>query len=125
MKKFTVIKDDNMTIIDGVAVDSLDLSSIPDNVHAIQWDGEAGSGEIEYRSSRCSHCNVLSKKPNEMFSDISTYSAIISEHGIKVEEALAEKAALELKMKEEEAAREVARSAPPADNLSGEVHVEE
>jgi hypothetical protein len=124
-KNLSIIKDDNMTVIDGVGIDNLDLSSIPDNVHAIQWSEDDKTGEIEYRASRCSHCNVLSKKPNEMFSDLSPYAGIIVAHEAKLEEFAAEQAALEAKVQEEEAAREVARNAAPSDHLDGNVHVEQ
>lgn len=46
-RRITVIHDDNVVIIDGEAKDGIDLSSLADNIHAIQWYGSDGEGELE------------------------------------------------------------------------------
>lgn len=44
--RITVINDDNTLGLDGVFYHNLDFSTVPDNVHALQWDGT--KGEIEF-----------------------------------------------------------------------------
>lgn len=43
--KVSIIKDDGTVLKDGVAYSDLDLSALPDNFHALQWD--TSSGEVE------------------------------------------------------------------------------
>lgn len=43
----TIIKRDGLVVVDGVGYSGLDLSSLADTVHAVQWDGI--SGEIEHK----------------------------------------------------------------------------
>lgn len=64
--KLTIIKSNRIVKIDGVGR-VLDLSEIPSNVHAIQWDGK--KGEIEYID-----------KPNEKIKSITPYKSIIKAH---------------------------------------------
>ena len=45
--KLTIVPNDNTVIVDGVAA-TVDLSHLPDCIHAIQWDGDAERGEVEY-----------------------------------------------------------------------------
>ena len=44
----TIIKDDQAVYEDEVAVDGIDLSDLPDDFHALQWDGKVG--EIEWKT---------------------------------------------------------------------------
>ena len=44
--KLTIIRDMGLVHVDGRGHDELDLSSVPAEVHAVQWDGT--NGEIEY-----------------------------------------------------------------------------
>ena len=46
MANLTIIFDDKHVGIDGEFYDSIDLSSAPSGLHALQWDGT--SGWIEY-----------------------------------------------------------------------------
>lgn len=62
--RVTMIRDDNMVIIDGRAL-SVDLSDMPSDVHAVQWFGE--SGHVEKQG-----------QPNESISTISSYQTWIS-----------------------------------------------
>ena len=44
--RVSIIKDDNMVIVDGRAI-KIDLSDFPADVHAVQWDGS--TGHVEYK----------------------------------------------------------------------------
>ena len=61
----TIIKDDNMVYIDKVGV-NVDCSDLPNNFHALQWDGS--SGHVEY---------VGHVDPNNVITDISAYQVYI------------------------------------------------
>ena len=62
--RVTMIRDDNMMIVDGRAL-SVDLSDMPSDVHAVQWFGE--SGHVEKHGL-----------PNESISTISGYQTWVS-----------------------------------------------
>ncbi len=72
--RLTIIKDDNRVMVDGVGYE-VDCSSLPADVHAVQWDGS--SGEIEYRMTRCDHCGARSKKVNEFIRDVAPYAPLV------------------------------------------------
>ena len=44
----TIIKDDQAVYEDGVAVMGIDLSDLPADFHALQWDGKVG--HIEWKT---------------------------------------------------------------------------
>tara|TARA_Y100000004_G_C8938440_1_gene423104 strand:+ start:1429 stop:1728 length:300 start_codon:yes stop_codon:yes gene_type:complete len=46
--KFTIIKDDQAVYEDGDAIEGVDLSDLPEDLHALHWDGN--SGEIEWKT---------------------------------------------------------------------------
>lgn len=46
--KLTIIPADGAVYKDGYSYSGLDLSGIPDNIHALQWDN--GSGWIEFKN---------------------------------------------------------------------------
>ena len=46
MAKVTIIKSDKAVYLEGEVVFSVDMSGLPDDFHALQWDG--ANGEIEY-----------------------------------------------------------------------------
>lgn len=46
MKKVTIIVNDSFVSIDGIGYHQVDLSSIPDGIHAVQWAD--GQGWIEF-----------------------------------------------------------------------------
>jgi hypothetical protein len=56
--KLTIIRDMGLVHIDGRGHDELDLSSVPAEVHAIQWDGL--NGEIEYVSNDVPNDSITS-----------------------------------------------------------------
>lgn len=72
--RVTIIADDKTIYVDGQPV-PIDLSSLDPEIHAIQWNGS--SGEIEYRSTVCPHCNSVSRKPNATITDISPYQPYV------------------------------------------------
>jgi len=44
--RLTIIRSDEAVYVDSVAYRSLDMSSVPTNVHALQWYGVSGSVEF-------------------------------------------------------------------------------
>ena len=63
--KLTAIKDDNIVQIDGVAVNA--EFTIPDNIHAIAWDGS--EGHIEYKDGQ----------PNTVITDFGDWEYLVDE----------------------------------------------
>jgi len=47
---YTIVPVDSVVVIDGAGYQPVDMAGIPDTVHAIQWNGVAGAGRIEYKS---------------------------------------------------------------------------
>jgi hypothetical protein len=56
--KLTIIRDMGLVCVDGRGHAELDLSSVPAEVHAVQWDGT--SGEIEYVSNDVPNDSITS-----------------------------------------------------------------
>lgn len=65
--KLTIIRDMGLVHVDGRGHDELDLSSVPADVHAVQWDGS--NGEIEY---------VSNDVPNESITSLPTWAESIA-----------------------------------------------
>lgn len=63
--QLTIIRDDNVVIVDGRAL-SVDLSGLPANLHAVQWDG--ASGHVEYNDGTL----------NKQLTDITPYAAVVA-----------------------------------------------
>lgn len=61
--KITVLNNDNAIGFDGIFYDGLDFSSVPDNLHALQWNGI--KGEIEFYEDADGV-----KPPNEKITDL-------------------------------------------------------
>lgn len=72
--RVTIVKDDNIVIVDGVAR-VVDCSALPENFHALQWDGSRG--EVEYAATRCGHCGARSKKGNDILSELGEYQVYV------------------------------------------------
>lgn len=84
--KLTIIKSDGMVSIDGVPYFDLDLSSIPANVHAVQWNG--AYGEIEHKDP------VTGKMvANEEITSVDQFQAAIDAWNVADAAAKAEAAA--------------------------------
>ena len=56
--RLTIIRDMGLVHIDGRGYDELDMTDVPAEVHALQWDGE--KGEIEYASNDVQNESVTS-----------------------------------------------------------------
>lgn len=67
MAKITIVKDDNIVIVDGVNR-TVDCSGEAANLHAVQWNGS--SGEVEYNDGT----------PNATIDSISAYQSLIDAH---------------------------------------------
>lgn len=91
--RVTIIRDDNTVIVDGER-QTVDCSSLPADVHALQWDG--ARGEIEYAMVICTHCSGRSKKPNEIIFDMSPYQQLLHDwHAVKAKAEAAKEAEAE------------------------------
>lgn len=58
--KLTIIREDGAVYKDGVAYLNLDLSSVPNNVHALQFNDTVNAGWIEFAQD-----NFGKKEPNQ------------------------------------------------------------
>lgn len=107
--RIAIVKDSNTVTVDGERY-PVDLSALPANFHALQWDGT--TGEIEYAMVFCEHCGTRGKRPNEMISDFTPYMAHLNAwHVAKAQAALAAEAAQ--KAAQEKFAKDVADAAGP------------
>lgn len=70
--RLTIIRPDNMVYIDGEAI-SIDCSTLPADVHAVQWSDDAGKGWIEFEQEPFG-----SPKLNEEIFSRSAYASLIS-----------------------------------------------
>lgn len=59
--KVTIVRPDGFVSIDGVAYSGLDMASVDQSIHALQWSGEAG--EVEFVNDEQGH------KPANVFID--------------------------------------------------------
>ena len=73
--KFVLVKPDNVVCVDGVCQQGVDLSSLPADVHAIQWFGD--HGEIEFVDATKQHARI------EHFTDMSPYTKYLNEYTVK------------------------------------------
>ena len=73
MKKMTIIPCDGMVVVDGDGI-AIDVDCDPD-IHAIQWDGEKQTGEIEYKDE--------SRKGNVKIGpgEIASFLPLVDAHG--------------------------------------------
>lgn len=55
--RIIIIPDDTLVAVDGDFVNGVDMSSMPEEIHAVQWYDD--KGEIEFKDGR----------PNEVFTD--------------------------------------------------------
>lgn len=66
--RMTVVVPDNMVSVDRKPKE-VDLSFLPKDIHAFQWYGEYGIGEIEYVYDFLTN----HKKPNERVSELGIF----------------------------------------------------
>lgn len=88
--RVTIIKDDNTVTVNGEA-HTVDLSALPADFHALQWDG--ARGEVEYVPHYVD--DVMHKKPNETIKDLAPYQPYLDAWTMAKAEADAKKAAAE------------------------------
>jgi hypothetical protein len=65
----TIIPADGFVSIDGVGYNDIDLSSVPSNIHALQWYGDEGEIEIKDERGRITQ-NVVITSLDEYFKDV-------------------------------------------------------
>lgn len=69
-QRITVIPVDGLVSVNGIVMSGLDLSFLPREIHAIQWNGH--SGEVEFRQ------DVLgNKRPNEKIDSFQPYKKAV------------------------------------------------
>lgn len=78
-ERITIIPEDGTVAVNGINMSGLDLSFLPDEIHAIQWVGD--SGEVEFRPDAFGH-----KKPNEKIGSLKPYEKAIGLFEKKQEE---------------------------------------
>ena len=81
--KLSIIKDDKIVTKDLVSVAVADVSYIPSNVHAVQWDGS--KGEVEYNDGT----------PNLEISELGIYEQASTDHQTAIDAQEASKKAEE------------------------------
>lgn len=75
--RVTIIRETNTVNVDGLAFEVGAVALIDKTIHAVQWDGAAVRGEIEYSYIVCMGCGVGSKKPNATFTDFAPYQPLV------------------------------------------------
>jgi hypothetical protein len=78
--KLTVIVPDNLVIINGVSK-IVDVSFLPQDIHAFQWHGQYGVGEIEYKY----YFLTQFKKPNEIVKELGIFQQVVDAYNAKQE----------------------------------------
>jgi hypothetical protein len=68
--RVTIIAEDNRVNVEGQS-ETVDLSTLDDNIHVIQWYGTVG--EVEYKYDYINS----GKKPNELIEDFSPYQKFV------------------------------------------------
>lgn len=86
--RVTIIADDNAVYVDGEAI-TVDLTGIDPDIHAVQFDADAGIGEIEYKY----HFVENTKRPNERFTDFSRFRVFVDRRTVVVQKIEAAAAA--------------------------------
>lgn len=79
MERVTVVKTDGYACVDGKCYNGIDMSSLPEDLHAMQWYGS--QGEEEYRDP------VTRRHTNFIIHSLSPYQAIIDQWNVKDQEA--------------------------------------
>jgi hypothetical protein len=57
--RVSIVCQDGLVVVDGIAFSGLDLSFMPNNIHAVQWYHT--EGEVEYRDAqgRATHTQTI------------------------------------------------------------------
>lgn len=75
--KLTIIKDDQAVYKDKVSFDPVDLSVVPSNVHALQFDTETNTGHIEFKDAPNQTITTL---PNWAITASNNYNTALAAH---------------------------------------------
>lgn len=67
--RVTFVVKDRVVVIDGTTIPNIDMSSLPPDLHAMQWYGD--SGELEFVDERGRHVE------NREITDFSPYQGIV------------------------------------------------
>jgi hypothetical protein len=84
--RLAILVGDNMVVIDGKS-ETVDLTGMPEEVRAVQWDGAAG--HVEYH-------NLGEHRPNELLDSIDDYQWVIDAWEAAAAESEKEKQALQV-----------------------------
>tara|TARA_B100000586_G_C20093779_1_gene421365 strand:- start:900 stop:1229 length:330 start_codon:yes stop_codon:yes gene_type:complete len=107
MAHYSVIKSDSTIYKDQIVTFKCDMSGLPDDLWALQWDGT--NGEIEYSGNEKPNLTISSESEIESALGVSL-TTLIERRDTKIEEDKVEEA----KAKEaREAAEEEAKKSPP------------
>lgn len=68
--KVTIVAEDNMVLINGFP-ETVDLSALDDDIHAVQWYGTVG--EVEYKMDYVNN----TRKGNERITDLTPFAWVI------------------------------------------------
>jgi hypothetical protein len=102
--RLTIIRDDNAVYIDGLCV-IVDCSSLSEDIHAVQWNGQ--NGWVEFKD------NSEGNKPaNEAISTLEAFSTLVASAETRIAEL---KAQLEIELSVMSAA---SSTIPPQPNPS-------
>lgn len=110
MARLTIIPSDATVYVGNTSIDGLDMTGVPENIHALQWNWkDSGVGEIEYNDG----------SQNELITELPDWATVCQEKfNTRLEEIKAEEAAAEAaRLAEIAAAEEEARLAAEAQAL--------
>ena len=100
MAHYTIIKSDENIAKDAVAVQGCDMSGLPEDFHALQWDGS--DGQIEYSDGLKPNLIISSKSQIESALGVSL-TTLIERRDARIAEIVVEE--------EEEAAAQTIKNA--------------
>ncbi len=69
--KLSIIRSDGVVVIDGVAYSKLDMSTIDEAIHAVQWNGDRG--EVEF-----SETSEGEKPANQFIDNLDYFQGVIA-----------------------------------------------
>ena len=101
MARVTIIPIDQTVYVGDVWIQGIDMTGVPENIHAIQWNwNDSGVGELEYNDG--TQNESISEFPDWAVTCVERFDTKLEE--IRVQEAAAEAARLaEIAAAEEEA----------------------
>jgi hypothetical protein len=103
--QITIVPDDGYVYVDGVAL-TVDMTELPEWIHAIQWNGKTQRGHIEFKPD-----GKGQRHPNMPITDASAYHYLIDRWDIKRDEMQRGAAMAEVRTKTAEDAQRAQRKA--------------